>query len=418
MSQGERLYECIVLGATGYTGKYTAEHITTHLPTDFKWAIAGRSESKLQTLANDLKHLSHNRQPPSIEVCQLDKAELLALAKKTKVLLTTIGPYHLHGTPVLAACAETGTHYVDVTGEVPWHYEMVQKYDAVAKSTNAIIIPQNGIESAPADLLAWAMVQRIRSDLETGTGDCIVSLHDMKAAPSGGTLATVLTLFDTYSLADFRRTQDPYCLSPITPQSTNPSSPVSWTERLTGVRSVPDLGTLTDSLSRPADVPIINRSWALIQKGTYYGPSFRFQAYGRARNFLQGFLTHLALALGVFALILPPVRWLLLRFVTQAGDGPTRESVKSDFAEWRAIAQPDTNPADTTLPRAHGRMYWGGGLYHLTGVCLAESALVLAREKTWAHELGGGLMTPACLGEPYVERLKEAGLKLETRMRG
>lgn len=117
---GSRQYECVVFGASGYTGKYTAEHITTHLPTDFKWAVAGRSQDKLKRLVDELKLLNPDRQQPEIEIAQLEKNDLLNLAKKTKVLITTVGPYHKYGTAVVEACAETGTHYLDVTGEVPW----------------------------------------------------------------------------------------------------------------------------------------------------------------------------------------------------------------------------------------------------------------------------------------------------------
>jgi len=121
MSQTERKYECVVLGATGYTGKYTAEHIATQLPTDFRWALAGRSESKLRQLATELKSIDPDRLQPSIEVATLEKAELVKLAQSAKVLVSTVGPYHKYGSIVFEACAETGTHYLDVTGEVPWY---------------------------------------------------------------------------------------------------------------------------------------------------------------------------------------------------------------------------------------------------------------------------------------------------------
>lgn len=114
MASGDRQYECVVFGATGYTGKYTAEHIVTNLATDLKWAVAGRSEDKLQQLVTELRSLNSDRKEPGIEVAQLQKEDLLALAKKTKVLISTVGPYHLYGTAVVEACAETGTHYVDV----------------------------------------------------------------------------------------------------------------------------------------------------------------------------------------------------------------------------------------------------------------------------------------------------------------
>ena len=194
MSQKEdRQYECIVFGATGYTGKYTAEHITTHLPTDFKWAVAGRSEAKLRSLVEELKILNPDRLQPEVEIAQLEKDDLVSLVKKTKVLITTVGPYHKYGTVVVEACAETGTHYLDVTGEIPWVYDIVQKYGEMAKKTGAIMIPQNGIESAPTDLMCWKLVSHIRETLGSGTGEVVYSIHELKGAPSGGTIATICT---------------------------------------------------------------------------------------------------------------------------------------------------------------------------------------------------------------------------------
>lgn len=87
----------------------------------------------------------------------------------------------------------------------------------------------------------------------------------------------------------------------------------------------------------------------------------------------------------------------------------------TEFFEFRTIAYADI--ADPNDPkRALGRMRWDGSMYHLTGVCLAESALVIARDKTLAHELGGGMLTPATLGAPYLERLKKAGLAVEMNL--
>lgn len=55
-------------------------------------------------------------------------------------------------------------------------------------------------------------------------------------------------------------------------------------------------------------------------------------------------------------------------------------------------------------------------MYDLTGVFLAEAAVTIARSKTKAHELGGGMLTPATLGAPYLERLNKVGLKTEVKM--
>jgi short subunit dehydrogenase-like uncharacterized protein len=129
MTQESRQYELVLLGATGYTGKLTAEYISLHLPTNLRWAIAGRNTEKLQKVVDDLKRTSPDRkQPgqkpyrhvcavlirvPDVEVCELEQDQLTTLARKTRLIITTVGPYMFHGEPVLAACAENGTHYLD-----------------------------------------------------------------------------------------------------------------------------------------------------------------------------------------------------------------------------------------------------------------------------------------------------------------
>jgi len=113
MASTDREYELVVLGATGYTGKYCAEHIATHLPTDLRWAVAGRNESKLSAVLTQIKTLNPDRRVPGVEVASLSPGDIDTLAKKTKVLISTVGPFHLYGTPVVEACVRNGTHYID-----------------------------------------------------------------------------------------------------------------------------------------------------------------------------------------------------------------------------------------------------------------------------------------------------------------
>jgi short subunit dehydrogenase-like uncharacterized protein len=109
----EREYEVVLLGATGYTGKYCAQYTASHLPTDLKWAVAGRSTSKLAALVDDIKQLNPDRRPPAVETCSLDERELEGLAKKARLIVSCVGPYHKYGEPVVKACIANGTHYID-----------------------------------------------------------------------------------------------------------------------------------------------------------------------------------------------------------------------------------------------------------------------------------------------------------------
>lgn len=110
----------------------------------------------------------------------LEPEALADLASKTFILITTVGPYCLHGTPVFEACAKAGTHYLDVTGEVPFVARMLKKYEAAAKDSGALMFPQIGIESTPPDLVTWSLANFIRSEFSAPTRDVAVSIHHLK----------------------------------------------------------------------------------------------------------------------------------------------------------------------------------------------------------------------------------------------
>lgn len=200
---------------------------------------------------------------------------------------------------------------------------MVKQYESVAKSTGAIMIPQNGVESVPADMMAFMMVNHIRRALNTGTSELINVIWDLNSAPSGGTLDTVLSLLESYSLSKVVTAMSPFSLTTIAPPKQLRSRPV--TEVLTGIRTDPDLGILTDSLSGPTDAPIVNRSWSLIENGKLYGPKFQLSSYMKAKNKIHALIVHFAITFGFAALIFPPFRWAVKKFVYQPGQGPTKE---------------------------------------------------------------------------------------------
>lgn len=344
----------------------------------------------------------------------MNKQDLHALAKKTRVLINTVGPYHRHGEPVVEACAANGTHYLDVTGESPWVREMIDKYHKTAQASGAIIIPQIGVESAPADLTCYALASYLRAASASPTREIVFTVHTLKAAPSGGTLATVFGILDHYPLSYVMQSSTPTALCPVpTPE---PTYTPGLLTRLTGVRQVRDLGTLTTSLQGGADATIVYRSWGLLSTtglGASYGPRFQFSPYMTVRNSLVGLLTHLALAVGMLALVIPPLRWTLARLVTQAGSGPTKEDGAREILEYRAVATPDSEARQ----RAFARLRWEGSLYKLTGIFLAEGAATILQDgETAAKKLGGGVLTPATLGHGLLDRLKKVGVVFETKM--
>jgi short subunit dehydrogenase-like uncharacterized protein len=408
-----RKYSLVLLGATGYTGKLCAEYITKHLPTSLKWAVANRSASKLEGIVNDLKKFNPDRLQPDILPVNLNKAELDNLAKQTRIILNCIGPYYLYSTPVVAACAENGTHYFDVTGETPWVHEIIQKYHDVAKSNKAIIIPEIGIESAPSDLVAYTTTSIIRKSLNCGVRDVVCSAHEISSAgPSGGTLATALGLQDHYSMSEFRNSTKPFSLSPAPPPKR--ASSRSLLSRLLGAFYYPGLGTLTTSFTSMPNVAIVHRSAGLMPE--LYGRNFHFSEYMRVRNYAMGVLVHFAVAVGWVLFAISPLRALIKRFVYQPGQGPTAEATANEVLEFRAVAVADEVSSGGEEKKAMARMRYEGGWYYFTGLLLAEAAMVLLEDEELARKLGGGLLTPASLGNRFVERLQRAGVTIEAEM--
>lgn len=116
-----------------------------------------------------------------IEIADIgDEEGLKALAVKTKVMISTVGPYCKYGEKVFKVCAEAGTHYFDVTGESVWVSSMIKKYEDVAKNSGAIMVPQIGVESAPSDLTTWLLAEHVRDELDADTKEVTIAIHKLK----------------------------------------------------------------------------------------------------------------------------------------------------------------------------------------------------------------------------------------------
>ena len=424
----QRRYDLIVLGATGYTGKLCAEYITTNLPTSLKWAVAGRSQPKLSGLLDELKGMCPDRiqpgksiilscalisanQKPEIEISILEPQDLQTLTRKTRLLINTVGPYYLYSSPVVEACAKNGTHYLDVTGESPWVLEMITKYHETAKANHAIIIPEIAVESAPSDLMAFALTQLIRRELSVGTKEVVGCMHEIKGTPSGGSVATALGLLDRYSLKEVAKSAGTWASSPV--PRTGPEDGSSLISKLFGVRKVPGLGTLTSSISAGPNIATVQRSWGLLEGGKLYGPNFTYHEYLSVRNTTIAVVVHFVFAFMSLAAAIPPIRWLAKKLLYAPG-GPSKHKASKESFEFRAIATADQSRPHSR--RAFARFRWDGSIYYFTGICLAEAAMVILNDDDLVQRLDGGILTPATLGQAFIDRMIRAGIKFEVEM--
>ncbi|ENH66337.1 Trans-acting enoyl reductase [Fusarium oxysporum f. sp. cubense race 1] len=403
-----RDYELVLLGATGHTGKLAAEHLTKNAPTNLRWALAGRSESKLNSLASDLQALHPNRIQPAVELFELEGPSLTSLAKRTQVIVSTVGPFMKYGTPVVEACARNGTHYVDCSAEIPWHKEMIERFDTIAKASGAIIIPQTGSGSAPPDLTTYLLAAHIRKTYSSGTLQ-VTSSSELKVQPSAGSMDAVLSEFDIYGSSQMAKCREPFALSPVQHRPlVRPPHLSSWT-RLIGIGNDEYLGPLTDFEQSAIDKPLVERSWGLLDDGGLYGPNFQYDELKSAPSIWSAFAGHVGYTILMYALSLAPVRWLLRRF-SPIAQKDAAEAVKQEFYHNTAVAIADTPNRE----RAIAKSGFDGSIYLFTGICITEAALTLLRgEETYATKMGGGFLTSATLGHAYIGRLRNVGVRFE-----
>ena len=411
----ERSFDIVLFGATGFTGKLVAEYLVKHAPADLRWALAGRSREKLEAVRADLARTDAKAASlPIVLGDSQDQASMDTLAKDARVVCTTVGPYIKFGHALAGACADNGTHYCDLTGEVPFMRDVIDRHHARAKETGARIVHTCGFDSIPSDLGVLVIHERAKA-----LGKKLAWVHffagESKGGFSGGTVASMMALVDAAKNDPrVRRVLgNPYALDPEPQGARGPDGPDQI-----GVRFDPDLGMWTGPfLMAAVNTRVVRRSNALL--GHVYGPNFR---YSEAMSFgkgPKGFLTASAVSAGLVAFLgaasLAPTRHLMeSKMLPKPGEGPSKEARDAGFFVVRFIAETE---ADGGAPvrisgRVEGKSDPG---YGETAKMLSESAMCLARDGDRIAP-GGGVLTPASsMGMVLVERLRAAGMVFDAQ---
>ena len=159
----EKEFDLIIWGASGFTGGLVVEYLLDRygIGGDLNWAIAGRNRDKLTGLRAALVPSGQRRQLPIVIADSADPDSLTAMVERTEVVCSTVGPYARYGTPLVAACAEAGTDYCDLTGEPQWMARVIEAYQASAEASGARIVHTCGFDSIPSDLGVWYLQQKM-----------------------------------------------------------------------------------------------------------------------------------------------------------------------------------------------------------------------------------------------------------------
>ena len=400
------MYDLVVWGATGFTGRLVADYLYKNYSAgQLRWAIAGRSQAKL----NEIQKLigDESGDIPTLIADSADESSLRQLAKQTKVVLSTVGPYAHYGSLLVKVCSETGTDYCDLTGEVPWIRRMIDAHREAAELSGARIVHSCGFDSVPSDMGVYFLQQQASKQFQAPLKDVAFYLKRMKGGASGGTIHSMINVLKEASAdSSVKRLMfNPYSLNPDT-DFRGPDLPDQMSIRYDeGIERWTSPFVMAGINTR-----IVRRSNAV--SGFGYGENFSYrevQLVGKGlRHRIGARVSGLVMGLLFLMLALPPTRWVLESFVLpKQGQGPKVDPNNPGFYE---ILLRGTNESDGEMQAlVKGDADPG---YGSTSKMLAEAAISLAKDTPITE---GGFWTPStALGDAYLQRLQDsAGLSFE-----
>jgi short subunit dehydrogenase-like uncharacterized protein len=375
----QREFDVVLFGATGFTGALTAEYLAAHAPAGARWALAGRDRAKLAALRDRL-----GVDVATVHADVTDPASVRRLAEASRVVATTVGPYLRYGEPLVAACAATGTDYVDLTGEPEFVDLMYLRHHAAAERTGARLVHACGFDSVPHDLGALFTVRQLPPQRP-------IRLRGYVSAGgvlSGGTLESAVTAFARWREAAAVHRER---------RSAQPRGAVRRVRAVTG-RPGYDREVGAWVLPLPTiDPQIVVRSARALDD---YGPDFSYSHFAALRSPLTAVGVSAAVA-GAFALAQTPFTRKLLTRLRPAGVGPTPAQREKGWFRVRFVG-------DSGDQRVVTEVAGGDPGYGETAKMLAESALCLAYDPV--PSTAGQVTTAVAMGEALRARLERAGI--------
>lgn len=405
--ESNNTYDLVVFGATSFVGQIVCRYLIERYgdPGSLRWAMAGRSHDKLQMLQECLGAKASG--VGRLVVDARDGATLKGMCRQTRVVASTVGPYALYGEPLVQACADSGTDYCDLTGEVPWMRRMIERYSDVAKQSGARIVHCCGFDSIPSDLGVWFLQQEALSCYGQVCSQVKLRLADAKGGVSGGTVASLLNVVEEAAGSRKLREQlaDPYwlCVEFSGERIQQPSDmPIAFD---------PDFDRwISPFVMAGINTRVVHRTNALL--GYPYGRSFQYDEAVLQRKGIGGRILANAAGLGQGAFMLAtafgPLRHLLKRWILpKPGQGPSRATQEKGYFDLRLFGR--TSQGQTLQVQVTGDRDPG---YGSTAKMLGEAAVCLATELD-RSERPGGFWTPASVfGDRLRKRLEErAGVK-------
>lgn len=390
-------YDLVVYGAASFVGQILSNYLFERhgQDGDLKWAIAGRNQTKLDAVNTDL-----GASLPTIVADAADRSALNTMVEQTRVIVSTVGPYDLYGSDLVAACVEHGVDYCDLTGEAQWMRKMIDQHQATAEKTGARIVHNCGFDSIPSDLGVHFLQQHSRSEFNEYCSDIRTGVKGARGGMSGGTVASLINVVKqaTKDPALRKELQNPYSVCPAEFRKGVRQRNVAKPEHDDTMKS-----WLGPWVMAAINTRVVHRSNALLSRA--YGDDFKYDESMMMGNGLKGRVraTALAAAMGGFLGLsaMGPSRKLLEKFILpKPGEGPSPEEQTNGFWDYRIYGR--TANGNEMLVKVTGDRDPG---YGSTAKMLGEAAVCLAQDIR-KEDKAGGFWTPAtAMGDKLIDRL-------------
>ncbi len=405
----DRELDVVVFGATGFAGRLVAGYLAGHAPGGARIGLAGRSERRLAEARAGLGAAASAW--PLLVADSADPVSVEVLARAARVVVSTVGPYRAQGLALVEACAAAGTDYADLTGEVLFIRDSIDRCHDVAASTGARIVHGCGFDSVPSDLGVLVLHHAARADDAGDLLDTTLAVTALRGGISGGTLASLMGQLDEVRASAERRrvVGDPYALSPD-----RTAEPDLGDERdLDWVRYDGDLRMWTGPWAMAGiNTRVVRRSNAL--QDWAYGRRFRYRevtGFGASPAAPMMAVTASAATKAAQAgLAFGPSRMLLSQLLPAPGQGPGDKTRRTGF--FRIQIHTRTSAGARYLGTVEAR---GDPGYAATSVMLGETALCLALDRDHLPDRAGVLTPATAMGAALTARLRSAGHTLAAR---
>jgi short subunit dehydrogenase-like uncharacterized protein len=392
-----REFDVIVWGASGFTGRLVAEYLFKQYGTSgtLKWAMAGRNKEKLETVRTEIADSS----VPIVIADSSDESSLKQMVLRTKVICTTVGPYAVYGSKLIAACVENQVYYCDLAGEVQWMRQMIDKHQEAAEANGVKIVHSCGFDSIPSDMGVYFIQREAKAQKGQRAKKINMRVAAMKGGLSGGTYASLSKVMEEAQ-------QDKSIYKILTnPYGLNPSELQEGEDR-------PDLMSVVfDKTSQSwigpfimagINTKVVRRSNALSNYS--YGKDFRYDEATLNGKGFKGKIKGILAAIPLIFMTAKPksvLKSIANKLLPKPGEGPNKDQRENGFYNLRFYVT--LEDGSTAMGKVIGDKDPG---YGSTSKMLGETAVCLALDKL--PNINGFLTPSVAMGDALLERLEQS----------